>query len=111
MNTSGRMLYPMLAVGAFMVMFWSGVVVGYELGLSCLPLLAAGLASACLGGVLVAELERRAAGDYRRRSRTPARPARGDGAQSADLPTGARLRAEPWSRLRLIRSWDARIAR
>jgi len=72
MNTSGKMLYPMLAVGAFMVMFWTGVVVGYELGLSCLSLLAAGLASACLGAVLVSELERRDAGDYRPRVARPA---------------------------------------
>lgn len=93
MNTSGRMLYPMLAVGAFMVMFWTGVVVGYELGLSCLPLLAASLASACLGGVLVCELERRDAGDYRPRSHPPARRA-GEGGVSA-RPRSPGLAASP----------------
>jgi hypothetical protein len=59
MNTHSGTLYPMLAVGAFMCMFWTGIVVGHELGLTCFPLLAAGLLSGCVATIGVAELERR----------------------------------------------------
>ena len=41
----------MRGVGAFMTMFWIGVVVGYELGLGCAPLLVKGLLSGCIATV------------------------------------------------------------
>lgn len=59
MNYHTSTLYPMMAVGAFMTMFWTGVVVGHELGLSCFSLLVTGLLSGCIATVLVSELERR----------------------------------------------------
>ncbi len=33
MHAHNGTLYPMLGVGAFMTMFWTGIVVGHELGL------------------------------------------------------------------------------
>jgi hypothetical protein len=33
MHAHNGTLYPMLGVGAFMTMFWRGIVVGHELGL------------------------------------------------------------------------------
>ena len=53
-------LYPMLAVGAFMSAFWTGIVVGNEMGLGCVSLLILGLLSACTATVGVCELQRRA---------------------------------------------------
>jgi hypothetical protein len=52
-------LYPMLGVGAFMTMFWTGIVVGHELGLGCATLLIMGLLSGCIATVGVCELQRR----------------------------------------------------
>lgn len=52
-------LYPMLGVGAFVSMFWTGIVVGNELGLSCASLLIMGLLSGCIATVGVCELQRR----------------------------------------------------
>lgn len=59
MHTHNATLYPMLGVGAFMAMFWTGIVVGHELGLGCASLLITGLLSACIGTVGVCELQRR----------------------------------------------------
>ena len=59
MHSHNGTLYPMLAVGAFMAMFWTGVVAGHALGLGCLSLLMTGLLCACLGTIGVCELERR----------------------------------------------------
>lgn len=59
MHTHNGTLYPMLGVGAFMTMFWTGIVVGYELGLGCVTLLIVGLLSACVATVGVCELQRR----------------------------------------------------
>lgn len=59
MHTHNATLYPMLAVGAFMAMFWTGVVVGHALGLGCFALFVTGLLGACLGTIGVCELERR----------------------------------------------------
>ncbi len=59
MYTDNNTLYPMLGVGAFVTMFWVGVVAGYELGLSCASLLIMGLLSACIATVGVCELQRR----------------------------------------------------
>jgi len=53
-------LYPMLAVGAFMSAFWTGIVVGNEMGLGCVSLLMLGLLSAFTASVGVCELQRRA---------------------------------------------------
>ena len=59
MHTHNGTLYPMLGVGAFMTMFWTGVVVGHELGLGCVSLLIMGLLSGCIATVGVCELQRR----------------------------------------------------
>ena len=53
-------LYPMLAVGAFMSAFWTGIVLGNEMGLGCVSLLILGLLSAFTASVGVCELQRRA---------------------------------------------------
>lgn len=68
-------LYPMLGVGAFVVMFWVGFVVSYEAGLACL-MLPAGVLFGALGTQAVVKLERNANG--RRRPPPDAhQPARG----------------------------------
>jgi hypothetical protein len=59
MHTHNGTLYPMLGVGAFMTMFWTGVVVGYELGLGCVSMLITGLLFGCIASVGVCELQRR----------------------------------------------------
>ncbi|MDX1433329.1 MAG: hypothetical protein R3286_12875 [Gammaproteobacteria bacterium] len=59
MPSDSKTLYPMLGVGAFMTMFFAGIVLAHEIGLACTALLAVGLLCACLGAVLVSELERR----------------------------------------------------
>lgn len=60
-----KTLYPMLGVGAFVVMFWVGFVSGYEAGLGCL-ILPIGFLFGALGTQLVVTLEQRANGRYRR---------------------------------------------
>ena len=45
MYSNSGTLYPMLGVGSFMAMFWTGIVLGYELGLGCMSLLILGLLS------------------------------------------------------------------
>lgn len=59
MYSNSGTLYPMLGVGSFMAMFWTGIVLGYELGLGCASLLILGLLCACVGTVCVCELQRR----------------------------------------------------
>lgn len=59
MYSSSGTLYPMLGVGSFVTMFWTGVVVGYELGLGCMPLFILGLLCGCIATVGVCELQRR----------------------------------------------------
>lgn len=59
MHSHNATLYPMLAVGAFMSMFWTGVVVGYELGAGCMSMLITGLLFGCIASVGVCELQRR----------------------------------------------------
>lgn len=59
MHSHNGTLYPMLGVGAFMAMFWTGVVVGHELGVGCSALLILGLLFGCIASVGVCELERR----------------------------------------------------
>lgn len=106
MPNHGATLYPMLGVGAFMTMFWSGVVLGHELGLGCVSMLITGLLFACIASVGVCELQRRdghgLAADARAASPTRApssgRPAsdtpsraRADGRGPAVLGVAARL--------------------
>jgi hypothetical protein len=82
MHTHTGTLYPMLGVGAFMAMFWTGIVVGHELGLGCATLLITGLLSACLGTLGVCELQRRDGHPPAAMARKPAplsRRAAGDG--------------------------------
>lgn len=59
MYSHSATLYPMLAVGAFMGMFWTGIVVGHELGVGCITLPILGLLSGCIASVGVCELQRR----------------------------------------------------
>lgn len=42
-----------------MAMFWTGIVLGYELGLGCMSLLILGLLCGCVATVCVCELQRR----------------------------------------------------
>ena len=57
MPSSENSLYPMLGTGAFFAMFMVGIVVGFELGLSCWPMLISGLLFGILGTTFVAKLE------------------------------------------------------
>lgn len=59
MHSHNGTLYPMLGVGAFMAMFWTGVVVGHEIGVGCSALLILGLLFGCIASVGVCELQRR----------------------------------------------------
>ncbi len=59
MHAHNGTLYPMLGVGAFMTMFWTGIVVGDALGLSCASLLIMGFLSGFVASVGVCELQRR----------------------------------------------------
>jgi hypothetical protein len=59
MHTHNGTLYPMLGVGAFMTMFWTGVVLAHELGLGCASLVITGLLCGCIATVGVCELQRR----------------------------------------------------
>ncbi len=59
MHSHSGTLYPMLGVGAFMTMFWTGIVVGHELGLGCASLLIMGLLGGFVATVGVCELQRR----------------------------------------------------
>ncbi len=70
MYSNDAVIYPMLGVGAFFAMFWVGIVVSHELGLSCFAFLVNGLLFAALGAALVARLECRAIAE-RARGRTP----------------------------------------
>ncbi len=53
-------LYPMLGVGAFVVMFWTGFVTAAGIGLGCFAFLACGLGFGALGTLAVSALERSA---------------------------------------------------
>ena len=57
MTSSENSLYPILGTGAFFAMFMTGIVVGFELGLSCWPMLISGLLFGILGTTFVAKLE------------------------------------------------------
>jgi hypothetical protein len=59
MYNSNTTLYPMLAVGAFMGMFWTGIAAGHALGVGCVTLFIMGLLSGCIATVGVCELQRR----------------------------------------------------
>ena len=50
-------LYPMLGTGAFFAMFMTGVVVGYEIGFTCFPMLMSGMLFGAAGAIFVARLE------------------------------------------------------
>ncbi len=93
MHTHNATLYPMLGVGAFMVMFWTGIVVGHELGLECASLLISGLLSACIGTVGVCELQKRdahgAATIRARRVPQSGRSARAGGVAAEPAPKAA----------------------
>lgn len=109
MHTHNGTLYPMLAVGAFMAMFWAGMVAGHALGLGCFALFATGLLSACLGTIGVCELQRRDRCGTHLAPRHPVSPGARSGvaatasAPRADVPNrrwpaasgSARLRGEP----------------
>ena len=86
MYSSNGTLYPMLGVGSFMTMFWTGIVLGYELGLGCMSLLILGLLSGCVATVGVCELQRRDGHGLPARGRAP----RSTPAASAEPGAGAR---------------------
>ena len=58
----GKLLYPMVGTGGFIVMFLTGLSVGHQLGLHLLSALALGFLAGCAGAALVARLERRDGG-------------------------------------------------
>ena len=89
MHTHNGTLYPMLGVGAFMTMFWTGIVVGHEFGLSCTSLLIMGLLCACTASVGVCELQRRDGLGFAAETRD--RASAGGGARNADA------RAPAWT--------------
>jgi len=106
MHTHNGTLYPMLGVGAFMTMFWTGIVVGYELGLGCASLLMMGLLSGFVATVGVCELQRRdgcglaseARGHVAQSNRPWGRPAQrqpGERGRSGLVTVGGRLSAGP----------------
>ena len=109
MHTHNATLYPMLAVGAFMAMFWTGVVAGHALGLGCLALLLTALVSACLGTIGVCELERRdrhgmpveatppvsATAAKAGTARTSPAPPQARNRRPAGVGAGVRVRSEP----------------
>lgn len=106
MHTHNGTLYPMLGVGAFMTMFWTGIVVGHELGLGCASLLIMGLLSGFVATVGVCELQRRdgfglateARGRVLQSNRPLGRPAQrqpGEGSRSGLVTVGGRLPAGP----------------
>ena len=78
MHAHNGTLYPMLGVGAFMTMFWTGIVVGHALDLGCASLLIMGLLSGFIATVGVCELQRRddfgLAAEPRRRVPQSSRP-------------------------------------
>ncbi len=92
MHTHNGTLYPMLGVGAFMTMFWTGIVVGHELGLGCASLLIMGLLSGFVATVGVCELQRRDGCGL-------ATEARGRVSQS-DRPRGRPVQGQPGERSR-----------
>ncbi len=106
MHTHNGTLFPILGVGAFMTMFWTGIVVGYELGLGCASLLLMGLLSGFVATVGVCELQRRdgfglpteARGRVPQANRPWSRPAQrqpGEGSRPGLATVGGRLSAEP----------------
>ncbi len=106
MHTHNGTLYPMLGVGAFMTMFWTGIVVGHELGLGCASLLIMGLLSGFVATVGVCELQRRDGfglpTEARRRVPQPNRPRDrpaqrqpGEGDRPGLASIGGRLSAGP----------------
>lgn len=94
MYTHNNTFYPMLGVGAFVTMFWVGVVAGYELGLSCASLLIMGLLSACIATVGVCELQRRDRQGMVSEAGT-GRPERIAAAGSPDTPGAGRASRRP----------------
>lgn len=104
MYTHNATLYPMLGVGAFMSMFWAGIVVGHELGVGCVTLLIMGLLSGCIATVGVCELQRRDGGGLAAGTRERAqqhvqsaasRAVRGTGEQSRPAPVSRAMMATP----------------
>ena len=57
MSSSNGSLFPLLGTGAFVAMFLVGFVVGFELGLSCFPMMIIGFVFGGLGATFVAKLE------------------------------------------------------
>lgn len=57
MSSNNASLFPLLGTGAFFAMFLVGFVVGFELGLSCLPMMLIGFVFGGLGATFVAKLE------------------------------------------------------
>ncbi len=56
---TGKLLYPMVGTGGFIVMFLAGLSAGHQLGLHLLTTLALGLIAGAAGAHLIARLESR----------------------------------------------------
>lgn len=87
MSSNERVLYPMLGVGAFFGLFWTGFVIGYELGWACNAMLVNGLLFGCLGTYFTVRLERY---DSRRTDVEPPRISRRGDERASDLADPSR---------------------
>ncbi len=64
---SEKSMFPMMGVGVFNIMFWTGFVVGHNIGLACSAMLLNALLFFSLGSYAVVKLERFTNGAYRSR--------------------------------------------
>jgi hypothetical protein len=64
---SEKSMFPMMGVGVFNIMFWTGFVVGHNIGLACSAMLLNALLFGSLGSYAVVKLERFTNGAYRSR--------------------------------------------
>ena len=70
---SERTMFPMMGIGVFNIMFWTGFVVGHNIGLACSLMLINALLFGSLGSYAVVRLERLSRGASRP-TRTKAEP-------------------------------------
>lgn len=66
--------FPMMAVGVFNIMFWTGFVAGHNLGLSCDVMLLTGVLFGGVGSYGVSRLERAYKGETRKHAPEESRP-------------------------------------
>ena len=68
---SENTMFPMMGVGVFYIMFWTGFVVGHNIGLACEAMLLNALLFGGLGSYAVVKLERFSSGARRPRAAEP----------------------------------------